>query len=69
MIYWFILVLIIIFQRIQKKKDIFYLKPALYIFIIGALLRVLTLNDISEFLMRTSFIFFIVGLVLSYETK
>ena len=67
MFYWLMLISVVIFQLVQKKENIFYLKLAFYLFVIGALLRVLTLNDISEFMMRTSFIFFIVGLSLSYR--
>lgn len=66
MIYWFILLLIIIYQLVKKRDNIFYLKIGFYIFILGALLRVISLTDFSEYMMRTSFIFLLVGLVLSY---
>lgn len=66
MIYWLLLIVIVIFQIIQKKKDVFYLKLAFYIFLGGALLSVITLVDIAEFFIRISFILFIVGLVLTY---
>lgn len=66
MIYWLILILIIIFQLAKKKNNIFYLKLAFYIFLTGAVFRIITLTDISEVIMRTSFILFVVGLILSY---
>lgn len=66
MIYWLILVAIILFQFHQRKENIFYLNLAFYFFLLGAFLRVITLNGISEIFMRTSFILFAIGLVLSY---
>lgn len=66
MIYWFILLLIIIYQLVKKRDNIFYLKIGLYVFILGALLKIIALTDFSEFFMRISFIFLLVGLVLSY---
>lgn len=67
MIYYFLLFLIIVYQFIKKRENIFYLNLAFYLFLLGALLRIVTLNDFSEFLMRTSFILFLVGLILSYR--
>ncbi len=66
LIYWLILLSIITFQLVKKRENTFYLRLAFYIFITGAGLKILTLNDISEFFMRISFIFFLVGFVLSY---
>lgn len=67
MIYYFLLLLIIVYQFIKKRENIFYLNLAFYLFLLGALLRIVTLNDFSEILMRTSFILFLVGLILSYR--
>lgn len=66
MIFWIILIVIIIYHLVKKRQNTFYFNVALYIFISGALLSVFTLKDFSEFFMRISFIFFLVGLVLSY---
>lgn len=66
MFYWLIMILIIIYQRIHKKKDRFYLQLAFYIFLTGVILRVITLIDVAEFFMRISFVLFITGLILSY---
>lgn len=69
MIYWFILFSITLYQLIKKEKSIFYLKTGLYIFILGVFLKIITLTDFSEFFMRISFIFLLVGLVLSYSWR
>lgn len=65
MIYWFILILIILFQWNQKKDNIFYLKLAFYIFLSGAAIRIIGLSEVAEFFIRISFIFWIVGLAIS----
>lgn len=67
MIFWIILISIIIYHVIKKRENTFYLSIAFYIFIFGVLIRIVTFYSVSEFLMRTSFIFFIIGLVLSYR--
>lgn len=67
MVYWLILISIIIYQQIKKKENTFYLYLAFYIFVIGGLLRIITLKDFSEFFMRISFIFFLIGLILSFR--
>lgn len=69
MIYWLILISIILFQIIRKQKKTSYLNMAFYIFIAGAVFKIISLDDLSEILMRGSFIFFLVGLVLSYLEK
>lgn len=69
MIYWLTLASIIIFQLIKRKENIFYLNLAFYIFIIGAILKIIVLSNFSEFFMRISFIFFLVGLILSLFQK
>lgn len=66
MIFWLILLVIIAYQKVKKRENTFYLNNAFYIFISGALLKILTLDNFSEFLMRISFIFFLLGLILSY---
>lgn len=66
MIFWIILISIIIYHLIKKRENTFYLHIAIYIFIFGALLNIVTLKDFSEFFMRISFTFFLIGLVLSY---
>lgn len=66
MLYWLMLILLIIFQISQKKKNTFYLKLGFYIFLIGSILRLITLVDIAEVFMRISFVLFVMGLVLSY---
>lgn len=67
--FWLLLIFIVIFQIVQKKNDIFYLKIALYFFLTGSILCLITLIDFSEFFMRVSFIFFLVGLILSLFRK
>jgi len=66
MIFWIILISIIIYQLVKKRENTFYLNMACYIFIIGALLNIVTLRDLSEFFMRISFIFFLIGFKLSF---
>ncbi|MDO8638414.1 MAG: hypothetical protein Q7R43_02475 [Candidatus Daviesbacteria bacterium] len=66
MIFWIILILIIIDHLVKKRENTVYLNLAFYIFIFGALLYIVTLKEFSEFFMRISFIFFLIGLVLSY---
>lgn len=65
MMYWLIAILIAILIYFKRKEPDFYLKAAIYIFAIGAILRLVGLNFISEFLMRLDFMFWIAGISLA----
>ncbi len=69
MISWITLLLIIFLytKKIKSKSDKFYLLIGLYLFIGGAFLKLINQVEISEFIMRTSFIFWLFGLVLTFK--
>lgn len=67
MIYWIILAGSIISLIFFKKRASFYLYLAFYTFIVGAVLRVVGINDIAEAIMRISFIGWLVGIGLSFK--
>lgn len=67
MFYWIVLILIIGIMFFLKKDSKFYLFTAFYIFCVGAILRIIWLNEVSEILMRMSFIFWLVGLFKAFK--
>lgn len=64
MIYWLILVLIIISIFFKRGNSQFYLNIAIYVFIGGAILRLINLNYLAEILLRVDFILWLAGFVL-----
>ncbi len=67
MIYWFILILILISLFLIKKTSEFFLKIAMFIFVIGAIMRLIHFIDIAETLMRIDFIFWLVGFFVTIK--
>ncbi len=67
MFYWLVLISIIVTMFFFKRDAKFYLLSAFYIFCSGVILRVIGLNEISEILMRLSFILWIIGLFKAFK--
>ena len=49
MIFWLLLFLLLIFNFKYKKNAVGYLKIGIYLFCLGAILAVLSLNVLAEF--------------------
>ncbi len=67
MIYWLVLGILIVAAASFKKRASFYLSLAFYLFMAGAILRIIGINDIAELIMRISLIGWLVGLGLSFK--
>lgn len=67
MFYWLFLISVIVTMFFFKKDSRFYLITAFYIFCTGAIMRVIGLNEISEILMRLSYILWILGLFRAFK--
>lgn len=67
MIYWVILAGLIISSIFFKKRASFYLWIGFYIFLTGAVLKIIGINNVAEIMMRISFIGWLVGLGLSFK--
>lgn len=61
-LYWIVLFSVLTINFFQKKEHKFYLQIGFYSFIAGVILKVIGLNEIAEFIMRMSFIFWVIGL-------
>lgn len=64
MIYWIFLLGIILINFKYKKGGIFYLWIGLYLFCGASFVSIINLISIAELLMRSSFVFLLVGFTL-----
>lgn len=65
MIYWIFLLGIILINFKYKKGGIFYLWFGLYLFCIASFVSIMNLISIAEVLMRSSFVFLLIGFTLA----
>lgn len=67
MFYWLVFILAIGSMFFVKRDAKFFLFAAFYIFCAGVILRMISLNEISEISMRISFIIWIIGLFKAFK--
>lgn len=67
MFFWLILIFIIGIMFFIKKDSRPYLLTGFYIFIGGAIFRLIGLNEVSENLMRISLLFWVIGLFKAFQ--
>ena len=64
MIYWLILLSILIINFRFKKESIFFLWVGVCLFCIGAVVSIVSLQPLAEFIMRISLIYLLIGFLM-----
>lgn len=66
MIYWLIFVTWVLYAYLIKKNGLHHLWIAFSLFILAALLKIVTLDKLAEPIMRASFLGWVIGFFISF---
>ena len=66
MIYWLIFLIWILYAYFSKKESLHHLWIALSLFILAAILQIISFDNLAEPIMRVSLLGWVIGLFMSY---